>query len=311
MNQDGAFNNLDIAALLDLSSNDDLTFAVESPFPWTTNSEYRSAHACKTAGKPQSKSNEARVPYGRSEELLKFSAKQTKIFPNKTLLERLDDARAKTLTPLLILIVACNFSQVSLGQQDQTSAWVESKLETLAKLYLHFHRKPELSFEEQETATRFAEELERMGADVSRNIGGHGVVAIIENGPGPTVMLRADLDALPIKEQTNLPYASTVRATDAAGNEVGVMHACGHDLHMACLIGAAGYLAANQDQWSGRLMLVGQPAEERGSGATAMLQCWSVRKIRQTELRNRSSLQCNGPQRESRIALRIRDGECG
>ncbi len=80
-------------------------------------------------------------------------------------------ARAKTLTPLLILIVACSFSQVSLGQQDQTSAWVESNLETLAKLYLHFHRKPELSFEEQETATRFAEELERMGADVSRNIG--------------------------------------------------------------------------------------------------------------------------------------------
>jgi amidohydrolase len=210
-------------------------------------------------------------------------------------------ALAKILYPLLILLIVGSVSQVS-GQQDETKEWVESNLETLAKLYLNFHRNPELSFEERKTSARFAGELERMDAVVTRDVGGHGVVGIIENGPGPTVMLRADLDALPIKEQTNLPYASTVRVTDTSGKEVGVMHACGHDIHMTSLIGAAGYLSANRDKWSGRLMLVGQPAEERGSGATAMLKDGLFEKFGKPDYA--IALHCGATVASGKVALR-------
>ena len=143
---------------------------------------------------------------------------------------------------------------------------------SLLKLYCHLHAHPELSLFEKETAARLAEEWKQVGFAVTTNVGGHGIVAILKNGPGPTVMLRTDLDGLPIVEQTLLPYASHVKVQDEAGNDVGTMHACGHDIHMASLAGAAQYLATHKDQWQGTLMLIGQPAEERVMGAKAMLQ---------------------------------------
>lgn len=157
------------------------------------------------------------------------------------------------------------------GYSQQLDPWLSENARRLGKIYLNFHRNPELSFQEEKTAERFASLLRDVGAKVTTNVGGFGVVAFIENGDGPTVMLRTDLDALPVTEQTNLPYASDRKTTDENGNEVGLMHACGHDMHMTCVAGATQYLANHKDRWSGRLMVIGQPAEERGAGARAML----------------------------------------
>ncbi len=141
----------------------------------------------------------------------------------------------------------------------------------LEKLYLHFHQNPELSLKEFETAKRMKSELEQVGFDVTEGVGGTGLVAMMKNGPGPVLMLRADMDALPVAEQTGLDYASKARGVNQRGQDVSVMHACGHDVHMTSLVGTARHLAANKDQWSGTLMLVAQPAEELGKGARAML----------------------------------------
>jgi hippurate hydrolase len=155
---------------------------------------------------------------------------------------------------------------------DERAAYVDAQLERLTTLYYHLHTHPELSFAEEQTAGRIAAELRSAGIETTERVGGWGVVALLRNGDGPTLMIRTDLDALPVTEKTNLPYASTVRATDGAGGEVGVMHACGHDIHMTCLVAVANYLAAHRDQWRGTVMFIGQPAEERGSGARAMLE---------------------------------------
>jgi len=149
--------------------------------------------------------------------------------------------------------------------------WVGQHLPALIELYHHLHQNPELSLHEKHTAARMAEELRALGIAVTAGVGGHGVVGVLENGPGRVLMMRADMDALPVAEQTNLPYASKVRTQDSRGATVGVMHACGHDVHMANLIGAARYLAANQDQWTGTAIFLFQPAEELGAGAEAML----------------------------------------
>lgn len=141
----------------------------------------------------------------------------------------------------------------------------------LIDLYTHLHQHPELSFHEQQTAATLAAELRALGLEVTEQVGGHGIVGVLKNGAGPTVMLRADMDALPVPEQTGKPYASTVTTTDEAGNSVPVMHACGHDVHMTVFIGTARRLVAERDQWRGTLVMVGQPAEERGAGARAML----------------------------------------
>ncbi len=142
---------------------------------------------------------------------------------------------------------------------------------TLETLYRTLHQNPELSFQEKKTAARLAEELRRAGFEVTTGVGGHGVVALLTNGTGPTVMLRTDMDALPITEETGLPFASTVRARDIFGREVGVMHACGHDVHMTVMVGTARVLSQLRDRWQGTLMIIGQPAEEKGQGAKAML----------------------------------------
>ncbi len=138
-------------------------------------------------------------------------------------------------------------------------------------LFEHLHRNPELSHRETETAKRLASELRKLGYEVTPGVGGTGVVAVLKNGPGPTVMLRADMDALPLEEKSGLPYASTKKQVDIDGVEKPVMHACGHDVHVTALVGAARQLAARKDRWSGTLVLIGQPAEERINGAPAML----------------------------------------
>ncbi len=137
--------------------------------------------------------------------------------------------------------------------------------------YVDLHKNPELSHSEQRTASGVAEWLTQTGYEVHTGVGGTGVVGVLRNGPGPTVMLRADMDALPLEERTGLPYASTARAVDDDGAEVPVMHACGHDAHTACLVGAADLLSETRQEWSGTVMIVAQPAEEMLDGARAML----------------------------------------
>ncbi len=142
---------------------------------------------------------------------------------------------------------------------------------SLGELFVHFHRNPELSFLEHATAARLAEELRDAGFTVSEGVGGTGVVALLENGDGPLVMMRADMDGLPVEERSGLEYASTALQIDPiSGREVPVMHACGHDIHMVSLVATAWQMAARRDSWSGTLMLIGQPAEERISGARIM-----------------------------------------
>jgi len=128
-----------------------------------------------------------------------------------------------------------------------------------------------LSQHEEQTGQRIADELKETRFEVTTRVGGHGVVGVLRNGRGPTILVRTDLDALPVKEQTGLPYASNVRATDDKGAEVEVMHACGHDVHMTVLVGAARALVSLKDRWQGTLVMLGQPAEEKGSGARKML----------------------------------------
>ena len=154
---------------------------------------------------------------------------------------------------------------------EDPKAWVEDNLASLTKLYRHFHTNPELSFHETETAARLAAEWQAAGAEVTTSVGGTGVVGMIKNGNGPTLMLRTDMDALPVSEQTGLDFASRVKVKGDSGAETDVMHACGHDVHMTNLVGVARYLAANKSRWRGTVMLIGQPAEERGAGAKAML----------------------------------------
>ena len=141
----------------------------------------------------------------------------------------------------------------------------------LDNLYKHFHQNPELSFMEVKTAKRVAKELKSLGFKVTEKVGGTGVVAVMKNGAGPTLLMRADMDGLPVKEDTGFDFASTATGKNRFGETQPIMHACGHDLHMTTLIGTARRLAAMKDQWSGTLVMIGQPAEEIGSGATAML----------------------------------------
>ncbi|GIW96670.1 MAG: hippurate hydrolase [Pirellulaceae bacterium] len=180
----------------------------------------------------------------------------------------------------LTLVVACrpvpaeqplDTADLAVGELEVDS-WIETVIGDVLADYVHLHQHPELSFHERETAQFLAKRWRTYGYDVTEQVGGWGVVGIMENGDGPTVMLRADMDALPVKEATGLPFASEKVFTGEDGATVGVMHACGHDVHMANLLGVAKILAEHRDRWQGRLMLVGQPAEERGAGARAMLQ---------------------------------------
>ena len=158
-----------------------------------------------------------------------------------------------------------------LARGDDLPAWLDANMADLVQVYQHFHQNPELSFHEEQTAARLAVELKQAGFETTTGVGGHGVVAILKNGDGPTVMFRSDLDALPVTEETGLAYASKVTTKNEEGATVGVMHACGHDIHITNLIAIARYMATHRDQWQGTLLLIGQPAEERVDGAVAML----------------------------------------
>ena len=141
----------------------------------------------------------------------------------------------------------------------------------LESVYKDVHAHPELSMQETRTAGIAADRLRAAGYEVTTGVGKTGVVGLLRNGEGPTVMLRADMDALPVQEATGLPYASKVTATDSTGKTVPVMHACGHDMHVTWLIGAATLFAKSRDAWKGTLMAVFQPAEETAAGAQAMI----------------------------------------
>ena len=160
---------------------------------------------------------------------------------------------------------------LSLSALAQLPADIDRAYPAAESLYLDLHQHPELSLHEVQTAAKIADRLKSLGYDVTSNVGGTGVVALLKNGPGPVIMLRTELDALPIHEETGVPYASTVTTKDDSGATVPVMHACGHDLHMSALVGTADVMAHNRQLWHGTLMLIGQPAEERVKGAKAML----------------------------------------
>ena len=171
-------------------------------------------------------------------------------------------------SPLLL------FAQGSPG----VAASVQSQLPGLCETYKHLHRSPELSHHEEKTSSFLAAELRKAGYTVAEHVGkyqdgsqAYGIVAVMENGAGPRLLIRSDMDALPVEEKTGLDYASTVRATNPQGQDVGVMHACGHDIHMTVLLGTAREMASRKSQWHGTLVLIGQPSEETIDGARAML----------------------------------------
>ncbi len=163
-------------------------------------------------------------------------------------------------------------------------AWIEKSFPGYLDFYFELHQNPEVSFEEKETAALLAQRWSKAGYEVTQNVGGYGVVAVLKNGSGPTLMLRTDLDALPVSEQTGLTYASKKTVVAAGGATSGVMHACGHDIHMTNLVAVGDYLATHRDQWHGTLVLIGQPAEERGSGARAMLDDGLFKKFPRPDL---------------------------
>jgi hippurate hydrolase len=155
---------------------------------------------------------------------------------------------------------------------ESPADWAAKNMSELVEIYRDFHRYPELSLQEAKTAAKVAQMWTDAGLEVHTGIGSHGVVGLLKNGPGPTLMLRTDLDALPVKENTNLVYASNETVRNGDGTTTPVMHACGHDIHMTNLISVARYLAAHKSDWSGTIMFIGQPAEERGEGARRMLE---------------------------------------
>jgi amidohydrolase len=176
--------------------------------------------------------------------------------------------RLKTTGALITSLLAVT---AATARADDATARVNAIYPDIEKLYMDLHKNPELAFHEKRTAATIAARVKALGYDVTTGVGGTGVVAILKNGPGPVVMLRTELDALPIEEKTGLPFASTVKTKDDVGEIVPVAHMCGHDLHMAAWVGSAELMAKSRDRWHGTLVLVGQPAEEVVAGATAMI----------------------------------------
>jgi hippurate hydrolase len=173
----------------------------------------------------------------------------------------------------LLLIAALLAMPSSLSAQPASrQADIAAMAGDLDTLYRDLHSHPELAFKEARTAGVLAARLATLGYTVTTGVGGTGIVALLRNGSGPTIMLRTELDALPVAEKTGAPFASRETSTNAAGQAVPVMHACGHDLHMTAWTGTAAWMSSHRDRWRGTVMLVGQPAEETGQGATAMIE---------------------------------------
>jgi hippurate hydrolase len=177
--------------------------------------------------------------------------------------------------PAAVIAALMAFAGSGAGQTaavTPTTAEVDAIYPDIESFYIDLHRNPELAFQEVRTSGKLAAFTKALGYEVNTGVGKTGVVAVMKNGPGPTVMLRTELDALPVEEKTGLPFASTVIAKTASGQTTPVMHACGHDIHMSAWAGTARWMAEHKDRWHGTLLLIGQPAEESGSGgATAML----------------------------------------
>ena len=178
------------------------------------------------------------------------------------------------LTGAAVLALSAFAASPAAAQEanDPIGAEIRKDMPSLMAIYADLHANPELSFMEVRSAGILAAEARKLGFKVTEKVGGTGIVAVMENGPGPVVLLRADMDGLPVIEQTGLPGASKIRVTTKEGVETGVMHACGHDTHMTAWVGVARRMAANKDKWSGTLVMIGQPAEERGAGARMMLE---------------------------------------
>ena len=187
---------------------------------------------------------------------------------------RADKMRIRSLakvTLAILLLAGLLSAQTKPATWAPTTDQVNSVYPASEALYLDLHRNPELSLHEQQTAAKLAERAKALGYEVTSGVGGTGVVAVLRNGAGPTVLYRTDMDALPVEEKTGLPYASRVTSKNDAGVTVAVMHACGHDIHMASWVGTAKLMADNRQQWHGTLVMIGQPAEEIVQGASAML----------------------------------------
>jgi hippurate hydrolase len=184
----------------------------------------------------------------------------------------LRDRSAETVMKPTPLLMACSLLALAgAACAEDLKAALDKDYPSLESLYHTLHSHPELSTHETESARRLADEARAAGFTVTEHVGGTGVVAVLKNGPGPTVMLRTELDALPVAEQTNLPYASHVTVKSPTGEEIPVMHACGHDIHMTVWTGTARRMAAEREKWSGTLVMIAQPAEETVEGARAML----------------------------------------
>ena len=172
----------------------------------------------------------------------------------------------RTICSTLIIVLSFAFASAS-----PIKDLIANDYTFLESFYIDLHKNPELSFQEKRTAKKVVNELKSLGFVTSIPVGGTGLVGVLKNGDGPTLLIRTDLDALPVKEQTGLPYASTQTAVDDLGKTVNVTHACGHDIHMTVFIGTARQMVRIKNQWQGTLVMIGQPAEERGAGARMML----------------------------------------
>src|SRR6185503_11574202 len=180
---------------------------------------------------------------------------------------------------LITLVFTALTATVIQAQQQSLDTLIDRNIASLVTTYKALHAAPELSHHEEKTSTFFATQLRGMGYEVTERIGkyenpawtSYGVVAVMKNGAGPVVLIRTELDALPVNEKTGLPYASSVKTRNDAGDEVSVMHACGHDIHITSMLGTAKMLSELKDQWHGTLIIIGQPAEETVDGARAMM----------------------------------------
>ena len=159
----------------------------------------------------------------------------------------------------------------SFNIKNEFKSYLEKDIPYLKNLYLDIHQNPEISLMEKETSIKLADELKKIGFDVTENFGGYGIVGVYKNGNGPTILYRTDMDALPMEEKTELHYASKVITKNFDGNDVGTMHSCGHDMHMTVWTGTARALVERKDDWNGTIIMIGQPAEEIGAGAAMML----------------------------------------
>lgn len=183
---------------------------------------------------------------------------------------------------LYLLLSLSLFAEITLAQSHtikEVDDFISKNYVSLDTLYKHLHQNPELSLQEENTAQLMSKELKHLGFEVMEKVGAHGVVGVLKNGSGPVVLIRTDMDALPLEEKTGLPYASEVKGKNAAGEEVSVMHACGHDIHMTVFVGTARALAQTKDQWKGTLVMVAQSAEEVGLGADLMFKAGLYEKI--------------------------------